>query len=507
MLPTIKKILPLTIAAITLSLTACQSPSVTPTKVTLMQSDTTLQFNPNQYQSIMVQADGQSIMVRAYQNIVYVANPVDKTHQSMNVYVPENYFLGKTVGRFDAHTAPIFMPNAVGGYMPAKPMTVGKGRDGQPNSLAMALVQGYVVASAGARGRTLQDEQGQYIGKAPAAIVDLKAAVRYLKANDKLMAGRADRIIVNGTSAGGAMTALLGATGNQSDYQDELDKVGAAKASDEVFAVSSYAPILNLENADAAYEWQFFGINHYNKMSISMLDYQVKRTLVPSVLTDDEQKLSMQLKDAFPSYVNALNLVGRQGGRLTLNHQGLGSFKDEVLSYLNDSANQAYHQGVDLSAYPFLAQQKSKNPYYIDNYPEFLANYVGRSKAAPAFDGVALDRGENQLFGNQTINHRHFTQFSQANSTVVGATMADALTIKMMNPMAYLNHQHSGIAPHWRIRHGAKDSDTSFAIPVILATRLQNLGKQVDFKMVWNQGHGGDYDLPELFAWIEQTVK
>ena len=38
--------------------------------------------------------------------------------------------------------------------------------------------KGYVVAAPGARGRTNQDGAGKYVGKAPAAIVDLKAAVR-----------------------------------------------------------------------------------------------------------------------------------------------------------------------------------------------------------------------------------------------------------------------------------------------------------------------------------------
>jgi len=39
-------------------------------------------------------------------------------------------------------------------------------------------------------------------------IVDLKAAVRYLKANDKTMAGDARKIISNGTSAGGALSSI-----------------------------------------------------------------------------------------------------------------------------------------------------------------------------------------------------------------------------------------------------------------------------------------------------------
>jgi hypothetical protein len=41
------------------------------------------------------------------------------------------------------------------------------------------------------------------------------------------------------------------------------------------------------------------------------------------------------------------------------------------------------------------------------------------------------------------------------------------------------------------------------AIPVILATKLQNTGHEVDFAMPWGQGHGGNYDLEQLFDWIE----
>jgi hypothetical protein len=42
------------------------------------------------------------------------------------------------------------------------------------------------------------------------------------------------------------------------------------------------------------------------------------------------------------------------------------------------------------------------------------------------------------------------------------------------------------------------------AIPVMLATKLQNSGFDVDFAMPWGRGHGGDYDLDELFAWMDR---
>ena len=41
---------------------------------------------------------------------------------------------------------------------------------------------------------------------------------------------------------------------------------------------------------------------------------------------------------------------------------------------------------------------------------------------------------------------------------------------------------------------------------MILATRLQNTGKQVDLFMPWDVPHSGDYDLDELFGWIDRTV-
>ena len=139
--------------------------------------------------------------------------------------------------------------------MPAKAATYdakGFGSGDKPNAIMTALSKGYVVASVGARGRTLEKD-GKYTGKAPAAIVDLKAAVRYLHANDNMMPGDAKKIISNGTSAGGALSALLGASGDSNDYIGYLKQAGAAEASDAIFAVSAYCPITNLENADSAY--------------------------------------------------------------------------------------------------------------------------------------------------------------------------------------------------------------------------------------------------------------
>ena len=83
--------------------------------------------------------------------------------------------------------------------------------------------------------------------------------------------------------------------------------------------------------------------------------------------------------------------------------------------------------------------------------------------------------------------------------------MADSAIIKAMNPMNYIGSANT--AKYWRIRHGTKDRDTALAIPTILALKLSENGCTVDFASPWNVEHRGDYDLDELFSWIDSICK
>ena len=83
----------------------------------------------------------------------------------------------------------------------------------------------------------------------------------------------------------------------------------------------------------------------------------------------------------------------------------------------------------------------------------------------------------------------------------------DSETIKLMNPMNFIGNGKAVTAKHFRIRHGAIDRDTALAISAILALKLQNSGVDVNFYSPWNRGHAGDYDLPELFNWIDSICK
>ena len=225
------------------------------------QAPVGLRFDPDHYTLRTADLDGQTVSYRAYEGLVYVKSPIDAAHQCLNLYVPAGYYQGQSIGPYNAASAPIFFPNSVGGYMPSEAGQPGPGRDGHPNALLAALAHGLVVAAPATRGRTSTDPSGRFIGKAPAAIVDLKAAVRYLRFNAGRFPGNLERIVSNGTSAGGALSALLGATGNGIDYEPWLRSAGALEGRDDVFAVSAYCPITNLDHADQAYEWQFFGLS------------------------------------------------------------------------------------------------------------------------------------------------------------------------------------------------------------------------------------------------------
>jgi len=473
-------------------------------------------FDTNKFTVKTLTVGRQTVTYRAYEGIVYVANPVDPNYECLNFYAPVEYYEGKSVGGYTAETAPIFFPNSVGGYMPGRPGTpdgfAGPGgpppggpggpggladphgpggpppsRNSSPSAIAVALAKGLVVAAPGARGRTLQDQSGHYTGKAPACIVDLKAAVRYLRHNDKIMPGDAEKIISNGTSAGGALSALVGATGNSPDYEPYLKAIGAADERDDIFAASCYCPITDLDNADIAYEWLFNGINTYANWGRQ------------GTMTPEQINVSDQLKPLFPAYLNGLGLKKADGTALSLDADGSGPFKDYVKSLVIASAQKALAGGKDLSGLTWLTL--NDGTVTDMDFGQFIV-YATRKKSAPAFDSLDDNAPEVNLFGTATINNQHFTQFSKDHST--DHSLAEAAIVKMMNPMNYIGTQGVTTAPHWRIRHGTVDRDTSLAIPVILATKLQNRGFNVDFAMPWGVGHSGDYDLSELFAWINQ---
>lgn len=522
-----KRAVAFTVALLT-ALSACSLSSfagVVKSNARVQTGGTDISFNSAAYTSITVTVNGEDIPVRAYENITYVKHPVDTTYETMNIYIPEAYFNGGSINGFTAETAPIYFRNTVGAYMPGKALsltsadnplegmigfagaggnamavpdgtpiaTMGNGSNSDKDNMELVLGQGYVLACPGARGRTNTSADGTvYTGKAPAGLVDLKAAVRYLRYNDASIPGSAERIVSDGTSAGGAMSALLGATGNNQDYEPYLQAIGAADTRDDIFASVDYCPIINLDNADTAYEWQYAGLTSVSDRGAE------------SDLTADQLQLSEELQAMFPAYVNSLNLTAADGTPLTLDADGSGTFKDYVKSYIIAAAQKALEAGTDLADAPYLTIQDGK---VTDVDFEAFNAATGRMKTPDAFDALDLSTGENGLFGTASADKQHFTQFGLDNSTVSGSALADASVIRMMNPMSYIGQSGNTVAPNFRIRYGTADSNTSEAVEALFAAKLANAGVNVDLAFPWEVGHRGDYDMDELFTWINGLAK
>ncbi len=461
-------------------------------------------FDGTAYTVETIEIDGKILTYRAFEDIPYCKNPANERMQRLSIFVPEAFYEGKMINGRHLKNAPIFMPNTIGGYMPGLQERPGRSREGHVNAAFHALLHGYVVVSPGTRGRGMINERGEFIGTAPAALCDLKAAVRYLKANVCRIPGNVNRIISNGTSAGGAMSALLGTTGDHPDYAPYLDEMGAAEASDAVFAASCYCPITNLDHADAAYEWEFHGLNDYHnkKMVPAEREGDTPEWIpVDGVMTKEQQNFSDLLRDSFPGYVNGLQLKDGAGKALTLNEQGEGSFLEYIKSYVAASARKELEKGSDLSELDWLEAEDGREP--VIDFRKYV-QFRTRMKEAPAFDSTALGTPENELFGTKQIRYRHFTGFSFQHSTAEGQ-LADALQVKMMNPMNYMEDEKAVKAEHFRIRHGTADRDTSLAISAMLAAKLTEVQIDTELFYPWGMPHAGDYDLEELFAWIDHV--
>lgn len=465
-----------------------------------------LQFDEGRYTVESVERDGREITFRAFENIPYVTNPADKNMQRLSIYVPEAYYRGEKIGTYDLKTAPIFMPNTVGGYMPGPVERPGVNFMGKTNASFYAILRGCVVVSAGVRGREMTDEEGRFIGTAPAVICDMKAAVRYLRHNAACIPGDTDRIITNGTSAGGACSALMGATGDHPDYERYLEEMGAAREKDHIFAASCYCPITNLDHADMAYEWEFEGISEYHTMRMEApaeketetgkvpgseerskeepAVRELKMTPVHGEMSAEQQRWSQELAKAFPAYVNSLGLRDETGRPIELDEAGRGSLADYIMEQVERSA---------------------KGQLSTGDFREF-AKIRTRMKTTPAFDNVSMGTPENELFGSTQAKYRHFTQFSLKHSKVE-ESMAQEEQIRLMNPMYYIRDDKAVKAKHYRIRHGAADRDTSLSISALLTLLLREQGVDTDFAYPWGVIHSGDYDLEELFGWIDRICR
>lgn len=485
--------------------------------------------------------------------VVYCENPADPVKECMNIYVPAAYMnadgtINETgeINGYTAQSAPIIYKNGVGGYAEADASKIS-------DKTKKYLEQGYVFVSPASRGKETQSEDGSYIGKSPAGLVDLKAGVRFLKANDKVMAGDANKIISIGTSAGGAMSALLGTTGNNEDYRVYLKEIGAVMDyTDDVYAAQVYCPITDLDHADLAYEWMY----------ADLPDYSNDMTGENGTATEFEQALSKEMSSAYAAYVNGLGLKDPKTGEpLTLSDDGKsGSFYDYMVNETEDAATTYLTRledgslsvsyslddylkgnyttsgkgpkgrgtevaGTDLTGYLKWDGKTAE----ISDYDMYLSVSNPRMKKVMAFDNLEMtdNSAENMEFGDEANRYKHFdpyiadilenlkAQFPDEYETYMeayGSVSGDKKveeSRELLNPMNYIGtDKKADTADHIRIRVGTEDGNTSLSVAAVLALVLEDkTDSDVDYALVWAQPHGdADYE-GELISWINSICK
>ena len=220
--------------------------------------------------------DGTSLTVTHYTG--WYAEDHNNDQQKINIYVPSNatpdsaiLLLVNNGGWMNDN----FPTNTIAGDF--EYVTTGA----SPGVTAMGLDRGFVIVSCGARSRANPATDGEYLGHSPATMTDTKTVVRFVRYNydNGVLAGKGDpdRIVITGTSGGGALSTIMAASGDSPDYFPSLYEIGAAgitydgsgdlsdpdsfssdpDVGDSLFGTMAYCPITDLPMADQAYEWTY----------------------------------------------------------------------------------------------------------------------------------------------------------------------------------------------------------------------------------------------------------
>lgn len=278
--------------------------------------------------------------------VPYCTKPASESYESLAIFVPGPYLMQDTekkkptlvvnpeakVGRFTPATAPVVMPINSGML----------GSQACPTAYSYAglgtyLSAGCVYVYAGFRGRSSGYESATgevFSGGAPWPVVDLKAAVRYLRYNSEALPCDTSKVVMFGFSAGGGVGAVVGASGDAELYTPYLEQIGAAThdgegnaISDTIFGSASWCPLTSFDSADASYEWM-------------MGQYGTEGTRSEGTWT---KLFSTDLATDYASYVNAMDFRNEDDEPLTLDETAgevftAGGYYDYLLSCIQDAA-------------------------------------------------------------------------------------------------------------------------------------------------------------------------
>ena len=399
------------------------------------------------------------------EDVLYTPKADVPKFQRLSIFVPKAYMNPDGTPTEASHKIPVVFENNSAGYMQMPHTWLG----GPRCYAEQYLKHGLIYVTCGCRGRESRNAKGELVGKSPISLVDLKTALRFLRHNRAALPGDFDKIISVGWSAGGAMSTLLGVTGDNKRYDPYLKAAGAfMDESDAVFASQIYCPIIDLEHADLAYEWCFAADKTCEDSPAGPAE----------TMTPFKEALSKRLAVQYVDYVNGLDLKHPQTNeQLTLNADGRsGSFYDYLMGCISNSATDfltrldsgklpqtysvtdyltgqytfeapaphggnAHHAGpgIALEERPLslgdLMSRPPKGTPFVEHMPQmiqkqgsdkrawlswdgqkadisslddYVLNHRRRMKPCTAFDALGMDSGENHVFGSPQTDYAHF---------------------------------------------------------------------------------------------------
>ena len=179
----------------------------------------------------------------------------------------------------------------------------------------------------------------------------------------------------------------------------------------------------------------------------------------------------------------------------------------------------------------WINYDSAANTATITSIADFTNACKRASKGIGAFDALDESQAENTLFGYGDGTTSHFDTtladllkddetYGAAFTEAMEKTDSEGKTVtergNMYNPLYYLSgyydgYQKSTVADYWRIRTGIAQSDTSLTTEVNLALALKNYGVDVDFAMIWGEGHTmaestGD-SVTNFIEWVNKCLK
>lgn len=497
---------------------------------------TDLRFDPTSYVSGSVEVNGTQVPYRFYQNVPYVSKPNAPEIQVLNIYVPE--------ALAEDHSAPIYLLQRTGGMGECEPYTMEKERESIAAALKFeaqlkkgplapvgknesyegateewqdstrcfiprALYEGYVFVSPGARGRDTV-VNGVYVGRGelPMSIVDLKAAIRYLHYNKGVIPGDPDKIIADGTSSGGGMSALLGVTGNSKHYDKYLMDIGAAPARDDIYCSVVNSPITDFKHIDLAYEWMF------------------SPDRVKGLFADDPVSAAMSraMAERYEDYVNFLELKHPETGT-PIGFGEQDTYTPYFLEQMNRSATIYLASLSDAERQAWLADERNQGVVTwngrraeITDLAAFINWNSGRwMRYIGCFDGFDVQPSrENQAFGTPDGRNSHFSPpMGEVISSFVGYEETGKEWIEsaqtnirgeyLINPMNFIGTgEKADIAPIWYMRCGAHH-ETTLNLFLNLVLRLQNhTNALINARYSWTMRHTtiSNIQADETFAFL-----